>query len=509
MKKQLILTAICLGSFALESLSFCGFYVAKADTKLFNKTSQVIMVRDGNKTTVTMANDFKGNVNDFAMVIPVPTVLHRNDIRIVENSLFEKLDSYSGPRLVEYYDENPCSPKIYYDMLESVQSRSTNAVEISMDKAKRNKDLGVTIEAQYTVEEYEILILSAKESDGLKTWLTENGYKIPSTATAVLDPYIKNNLKFFVVKVDLDKLNEINGTTNINKYIKEHNNEQVQNLRPIQITYESPKFMLPIRLGMANSTGEQDMIVYAFSKEGRVECTNYRTVKIPSNENIPLFVRENFGQFYVDLFDRSHHKENKEAIFLEYAWNISPQFTGVKCDPCVGPPPIFTDLAKAGVSWAMNNNNQANGNVFFTRLHIRYSRKTHPRDLEFQVTPNKEHFQARYILTNTAKGDLSCAAGQTYCAKVVKNRINELENLNQLTAWSTTEYSEYVQTYYDLLSDKNILNEVKSTQKNKLPWLGISPAEPNLGLKFLVLFGILMLLLLAYGINYKKSIPIK
>ena len=26
---------------------FCGFYVAKADTKLFNKASQVVLVRDG------------------------------------------------------------------------------------------------------------------------------------------------------------------------------------------------------------------------------------------------------------------------------------------------------------------------------------------------------------------------------------------------------------------------------------------------------------------------------
>ena len=26
---------------------FCGFYVSKADTKLFNKASQVVLVRDG------------------------------------------------------------------------------------------------------------------------------------------------------------------------------------------------------------------------------------------------------------------------------------------------------------------------------------------------------------------------------------------------------------------------------------------------------------------------------
>ena len=37
----------------------------------------------------------------------------------------------------------------------------------------------MTIEAQYTVGEYDILILSAQQSSGLETWLRENGYRIP------------------------------------------------------------------------------------------------------------------------------------------------------------------------------------------------------------------------------------------------------------------------------------------------------------------------------------------
>ena len=45
---------------AESAYSFCGFYVAKADTKLFNKASQVVIVRDEDKTVMTMANDFKG-----------------------------------------------------------------------------------------------------------------------------------------------------------------------------------------------------------------------------------------------------------------------------------------------------------------------------------------------------------------------------------------------------------------------------------------------------------------
>jgi len=90
-------------------LGFCGFYVAKVDTKLFNKASQVVLVRDGDRTVMTMANDFEGDPKEFAVVIPVPTFLTRGQIHVGEKTLVDHLDAYSAPRLVEYFDQNPCA----------------------------------------------------------------------------------------------------------------------------------------------------------------------------------------------------------------------------------------------------------------------------------------------------------------------------------------------------------------------------------------------------------------
>src|SRR5215510_3025485 len=77
--------------------AFCGFYVAKADTKLFNKASQVALVRDGERTVMTMANDFRGDPKEFAVVIPVPVVLKREQIEVTEKGLLDHLDAYSAP----------------------------------------------------------------------------------------------------------------------------------------------------------------------------------------------------------------------------------------------------------------------------------------------------------------------------------------------------------------------------------------------------------------------------
>ena len=87
---------------------FCGFYVASGDAKLFNKASQVAMVRDGDRTVLTMANDFRGAPKEFALVVPVPTVLEKGQIHVGEKALMDHLDAYSAPRLGEYFDENPC-----------------------------------------------------------------------------------------------------------------------------------------------------------------------------------------------------------------------------------------------------------------------------------------------------------------------------------------------------------------------------------------------------------------
>ena len=424
--KKMAALIILAGMISHEAAAFCGFYVSKADGTLKNKTSQVILVRDGNRNVVTMYNDFKGNLKDFAMVVPVPVVLNKRDIKVVDQQIFTTLNEYSKPRLVEYYDENPCSRYEYKKLDSRIPGMQMDEVAVNGYTTKRNKDLGVRIEAKYLVGEYDILILSAKESSGLKTWLDENGYKIPAGADEVIEPYIKSNLKFFVVKVNEEEKRKLPGNF----------------LRPLQISFNSPKFMLPIRLGMANADGDQDMIVYAFSKKGRIETMNYRTFSLPTSKNVPLFVKNNFGNFYANLFQHQWEKEGKAIAILEYAWDVSPK-NFVKCDPCVATAPSVQDLVQAGVWWLNrdwtdysdvdNEEEDYSDNVYFTRLHVRYNRSKFPQDLMFQVTPNTENYQARYIVTHPATGDFDCDAGKKYVKELKQRRADEIEMLAYLT----------------------------------------------------------------------------
>src|SRR5881227_1617637 len=134
---------------AAQLHAFCGFYVAKGDTKIFNRASQVVIVRDQDRTVMTMANDFQGSARDFAVVIPVPTAIERGQIHVADKALIDHLDAYSSPRLVEYFDADPCMTVMY----EMAPGGVANGVAMSAkaQRADRERSLGVTIEARYTV----------------------------------------------------------------------------------------------------------------------------------------------------------------------------------------------------------------------------------------------------------------------------------------------------------------------------------------------------------------------
>ncbi len=431
------IVAVSLAIGASAAHAFCGFYVGKADVKLFNEASQVILARDGERTVISMLNDYRGDLKEFALVVPVPEVLRRGQIHIGDRRVFDRIADYSAPRLAEYFDDDPCAKR---ELEEKARMAAPASASMTMqDKGALNKALGVTVEASYTVGEYDIVILAAKESDGLETWLVQNGYRIPRGASKALRPYIKQEMKFFVAKVNLKEQAKTGATM----------------LRPLQFAFESKKFMLPLRLGMINANGPQDLIAFVLSKNGRVESTNYRTVKLPANMDLPVGVRADFQGFYKAMFDAQAKREQHRVVFTEYFWDMS------WCDPCAADPLSPEELRAAGVFWLDGGDGDTNligvepsgkprvkrpapasaaQPVMLTRLHVRYTPETFPEDLMFQQTADRENFQARYVLRHAWKGDPNaCPEAARYLESVRQREEREARALAELTATSLNE----------------------------------------------------------------------
>lgn len=361
--------------FAQAASAFCGNYVGEAGAELINSASEVAIVRQGDHTTITMASDFEADVDEFAVVIPVPVVLEEQDVRVVDPSLFDTLDGYSGPRLVEYscdelYPEQPrTGPGCYAEYA------------MSADDAGYASDTysDVEVENRFIVGEYEIVILSAEESDSLIGWLNDNGYATSITAEDMMQEYLDGGSFFFAARVDTELIPEGQDM-----------------LSPLQFRYRSEVFSLPIRLGTVNSPGEQDLVIYALTDadEGRVGIANYDEATV-EDECLFRTDEEDFGDFYEDRFTDGVGGEPQWVT--EYGWYVTPWVSA--CDPCppteIAEPMDVNDLKALGFLHESLEYGEAS--YYFTRLRMRYTPQQATEDLTLYISGITENTQQRYI----------------------------------------------------------------------------------------------------------------
>ncbi|MEZ4403506.1 MAG: DUF2330 domain-containing protein [Kofleriaceae bacterium] len=404
-KRVFLAAAAALASVLAPSPAhaFCGFYVGGGGAELFNNATEVVLMRSGTRTVLSMQNNYQGPPTDFAMVVPVPVVLHEGDVKTLAKDVFAKIDQMGAPRLVEYWEQDPCMVEPPYE--DMPMSAMAGAMEMDDEAPMKSADMGVTIEAKFTVGEYQILILSAKDSTGLDGWLRLQHYNIPKGAEPLLRPYVESGMKFFVAKVDPSKVRFEGG---------------MAQLSPLRFHYDSDEFALPIRLGLANSSGTQDLIVNILAPGQRYEVANYGNVTIPTNLDIKDEAKGQFGAFYAALFDRTI-ATNPGAVVTEYAWDAST------CDPCPGPNLDGDDFVTLGGDvlgadyWGL----------VLTRLHARYGAKDMKADLVFKAAEpivggreflqadgkleersrpdSTNNFQARYAIRHAWTGAVTCA----------------------------------------------------------------------------------------------------
>jgi len=401
------LTAALAVAASPEARAFCGFYVSGADASLFNNATLVVLMRQGTRTVLSMQNNYQGPPENFAMVIPVPVVLQEDNVKTLPMEVFAHVDSLAAPRLVEYWEQDPCYVEPAWEEEDNLDVKSAEPMAAEVNPSPAD-DLGVTIEAQFTVGEYEIAILSAKDSTGLDTWLRQEKYTLPDGAEPLLRPYVEEGMKFFVAKVDITKVK----TDPTGKTM----------LSPLRFHYDTDEFRLPVRLGLINSGGKQDLLVHILARGKRYELANYGNVTIPTNLDIAPEARERFGELYAALFDATLSK-NPKAVVTEYSWDSG------SCDPCPTPPLNGEEIASLGGDVIGGELNPWGGGFVLTRLHARYDKESLGEDLIFREAPaivggrefmmgdklekgsrpaGTNNFQARYAMRHVWEGPIAC-----------------------------------------------------------------------------------------------------
>lgn len=337
--------------------AFCGHYVGGVSDELYSRASEVAIVRQDGRTTMTFKNEYDGTAANFGLLLPVPMVLSEDDVQVVDGAVIDRLRGYTEPRQVEYYCDTS-----------SGGSGGFTSTGTSTNYSAADSGTVVVLD-DFLVGSYEIVILSAEQSTGLLNWLADNGYATSFDSRTLLQEYIDLGSYFMAAKVSLDA--PVEGF-----------------LEPLQIGYDYPGFGLPVRLGTLNSGGcDQDLIVYTVteSQDGLVKISNLPEVTIPDDCLWSDTDFSSFDAFYEYQVATVMDAQPGPAFVVEYGWNAG------SCDPCTPSPLSDSDVQALGFVGSVYNS-------YTTRLHLRYDPDQVVTDLLLEATGSTESVQQRYIV---------------------------------------------------------------------------------------------------------------
>jgi len=193
---------------------------------------KAVIWHDGETETIILSIVFKGDVKEFAWVIPVPA---KPDVTKGVDELFVSLDDLTSPKRGS--DINIAAPGLFG----------------GVDRGAKS----VTVIETKKVDIYDISVLSAQDSSDLQSWLEENGYEYPKNKEHLLRSYINRGWYFVAAKVNTQELPLAAGL-------------KTGHATPLKISFPSEKIVYPLKIsGKAADSefvdeGEEKIAAYSF-----------------------------------------------------------------------------------------------------------------------------------------------------------------------------------------------------------------------------------------------------
>ena len=354
-------------------------------TALPSEATIAVLMREDTRTVLSFQNDYLGPPEDFALLVPVPTLLEREDVRTLDHGVFDRLQTLAAPKLVELWEQPPC-PRGFAESALGRRARGMTGGLASADRAAESSAMPApvapVVERQFARGEYDIQILSASDALGLERWLTAAGYQLPPGAEPILRSYVEQGMKWFVARVDARRLASIHAARRGGTPASAPG---ARMLSPLRFHYDSERFGLPVRLGLLNSPGTQDLVVHIVAPDVRYEVANYPTVEVPTNVSLVAGTEAHFGRIYEAYFDKLTAR-HPGRVFTEYAGPLDGSTApGGACLGCGRDALSEADLDALGDDVLPGGGDAGRlGRMVLTRLRYRYDRRQLPDDLLFR-----------------------------------------------------------------------------------------------------------------------------
>jgi len=410
--------ALGLVTAASPALAFPGFIAGKGDVARVSNSTQVVLLEKGDHTVVTVWADYEGPLDRFALVLPVPGDVELAEVKTLKRDSVDHLDEISAPRFHEFWEKDPCEPgeadqEWQRDL--RVKGSAANFLGAGMPDVSGGQKLPpemlLDFEPQFKEGEYTFALVKSGQS--VEAYLQKKGLSVPAGAKERLGKYEAAGMQMLVADVSASKV-ELGGARRAL-------------LSPIRFATQQP-YAIPSTLGLANSAGQQELIVYVLHPDKRFEVKNYGNVFPPTNVNVDMAIKERMGEFYAGVHDALLAKEPR-SFLVEYAWP-TVKLCGEPCpnapigihellslgaDVVEGDvpkaernpkPPALSDEEKAQMKAADKATRKQleaqrretvrrrgvldRNSYVITRLHHRYDAKSLPEDIEVQPAASVE-----------------------------------------------------------------------------------------------------------------------
>lgn len=298
-----------------------------------NHVTQVVVAKRGDDTAVTVWPDYEGPMDKFAIVLPVPADVKVAQVRTLKRDVVDRLDDVTAPRFHEFWEMDPCEQGPVEQEWErdlSVKGGDTGFLGQGMPDFSQGTrlppELLLNLAPPYKDGEYKFsLVPKGKTLDG---YLKSKGLSIPSAAAGAVARHDEQGTGWLVAEVDPSQI-ELAGAKRAL-------------LSPIRFA-TAGDYQITSTLGLANSGGKQELIVYVLHPEQRFEVANYPNAFAPTNVGVDFKVKERMGEFYGSVHDALLKKDPK-TFLTEYAWPTIKQCG----QPCPNEPLQINELLGLG-----------------------------------------------------------------------------------------------------------------------------------------------------------------
>src|SRR5450432_3438353 len=240
------------------ALSFPGFLASKKSTDVKIHSTQIVIMKKGNATAVSVMPDYEGPLEPFAMVLVVPADVTAERVTTLKREYVDRIDAISAPRFHEYWEQDPCDPgPVEQEWQRNMKADSSSAFlgggDMPQSTQKVAKELSLDVKAQQKEGEYSFTLLG--KDDKISAWLKSKGYAVPAGAEQAVAPYLAAGMRLIVAQVDTNRIELVGG-------------DRAQ-LSPIRFWTAEPYDTIPDRVGLLNAGGKQELLVYVLDGDQR------------------------------------------------------------------------------------------------------------------------------------------------------------------------------------------------------------------------------------------------